>query len=478
MLYYILSSIVALVTLREDFQQSSTGYFTNEGLRHSFIDILVITTAYLICAYAVKSLDRAKLAAAIIVPGIYLRVCYTLFTDSGTRTYDVYRDAWGHLDYIRYIAEHFALPPVNDCQAYHPPVHHILSAFVLNISKLFTQKDFYQLKAIQLAMVLLSSLTLLLFYKILRELNCSCAATLTAVCLFAFHPTNIYFSSRINNDNTLLFFYTLSFYFLIKWFKSNSPRDMVLLSLSAAFAVLTKFSGILLVPLIAAAFIMTILKNRDRRMKVFRQYAFFGMIFLPLSMSYPFRNYILFNQPFGYVPFLGKGFTPTFRNLLYLPVGNIAKNPFNNGGLAGGEYFMEFFLKSSLFGEWQSPGLERLATAMLLLVAVLAILIAGYLAINLKSILKDIRLLLVLNLVIPILLEMKFRMDLPTACSQDFRYAAPILLSVSFFLGETVERLNSLKSGMPKRLAAACLLAFCALSSIFLFSLADIHIWG
>jgi Response regulator containing CheY-like receiver domain and AraC-type DNA-binding domain len=47
--------------------------------------------------------------SAIVVLGVCLRVCYTLFTDTGTRTYDVYRDRWGHLEYIKYIAQYTSL---------------------------------------------------------------------------------------------------------------------------------------------------------------------------------------------------------------------------------------------------------------------------------------------------------------------------------------------------------------------------------
>lgn len=469
--YVIPASVIFILSLAGNLYFGGKGYFTVAGLQLSFWIVCVFTAIFLIFSSLAKKLSTPLVLRALMLPGICLRICYTLFTDAGTRTYDVYRDTWGHLDYIKYIAKNFSLPPVNECQTYHPPVHHIISALVLDVSKLFTQKEFFQLKAIQLTMVLFSSLTLVFFYKILKELKCSDTAILAGVALFAFHPTNIYFSSRINNDNVLLFFYTLAFYFLIRWINSNAMKDIVLLSLGAALAMLTKFSGIMLVPLIAAAFAAALFRNRSRYMVLLRQYAVFGFIYIPLSMSYQLRNYILFHQGFGYVPSLGRGFTPTLYNLLSIPWSHMIAYPFNNGGLNGGEFFVEFLLKSSLFGEWPFPGLERLALVMLFLAMALAVILLAYILWMNKQLLKGHRLIFLLNLVIPILLMMKLRTDLPIACAQDFRYAAPVLISASFFIGEAVSLLNTSRLKFLKYLVIACLVSFCTLSSVFVLFL-------
>lgn len=469
--YVALSSFVFILSLITGLYRSGSSYFTVVDIQLSFIITLVFTAAFLIFSYRKNQLNMPIKLRAILVTSICLRICYTLFTDAGTRTYDVYRDKWGHLDYIKHLAQHFTLPPVNECQAYHPPVHHIIAALALDLSKLFAQKEFYRLKFIQFVMVVISSLTLLILYKLLKELNCSNVVILTGISFFAFHPTSIYFSSRINNDNTLLFFYTLAFFFLVKWLRNNTLKNIVYLALTASLALLTKFSGIILIPLIAFTFTIVLIRKRSEYIKYVKQYAVFGLIFLPLSMSYQIRNYILFNQGFGYVPYLGKGFTPTFYNLIFIPLSDMLKHPFNNGGIKGGDFFLEFFLKSSLFGEWSYPGMEILAVPMLLLVmAVGLIIMINLLWINKES-RKDYRVLLLLNLIIPVLLEMKLRTDLPTACSQDFRYAAPILVSAAFFIGETVRRLEQSKLKILKYLVIACSTLFCILSIIFVLSL-------
>lgn len=411
-----------------------------------------------------------KVVKVFLALGILIRLCYTLFTSAGTRTYDVYRDQWGHLDYIKYIAQNISLPPVNDCQAYHPPVHHIIAAFSFNQSRHFTLNENVRLKVIQLVMVLLSSLTLYLFYKMLKELKCSNVTILTATALFAFHPVNIYFSSRINNDNTLLFFYTLAFYFMIKWMNSHSYKDIIFLAVSAALAALSKFSGFILVPVIGCGFITTLYKNWKENITYLRQFTLFGLLYVPLSMSYQIRNYVLFGQHFGYVPSLGKGFTPTFYNLVALPVDEIIKSPYNHGGLKGGEFFLEFLLKSSLFGEWEYPGLEILAYPLLILSVILILCVLAYLLVSGKRA-GNLRYLFILNLIIPILLAIKFRWDFPVACSQDFRYIAPVLISLAYFLGDAINRLRLRNQKLLANTLLACIMTFCFLSSVFVLSL-------
>ncbi len=442
-----------------------------ENVQLTFMIVSLFTVAFLIYAKLIKKLDLPLIIRAIIFSGICLRISYTIFTGPGTRTYDVYREKWGHLEYIKYIAQNFSLPPVNECQTYHPPLHHIISALAMNVSGHFTQNESIQIKLIQFVMVLLSSLTLVIFYGILKEMKCGNVVILTGVAFFAFHPNNIYFSSRINNDNTMLFFYTLAIYFLVKWVNNKSIKNIVLLSITSALAVLAKLSGIMLAPVIVYAFIMVSVKNRSSLKIFINQFAVFVLIYVPMSMSYQMRNYILFNQQLVYVPDLGQGFRPTFFNLLYIPVNEMVDNPFNKGGLVGGEFFMEFFLKSSLFGEWYYTGLEKVAVILIFLAAVLGLVVLICLLLVNKKGTGNFGGIFILNLIIPILLEMKLRTDLPIACSQDFRYAAPVLLSAAIFLGEAVRLLKNSRFKLLAYPVIGCIAAFCVTSAVFVLSL-------
>jgi len=492
--YIAITALIFAGYLAYDALVSETYYFTPAGIRIAFMLVVLLEAIYLLYEALRRRLDMHKATIMVMVAGFALRICYVLFTDSGTRTHDVYRDAWGHIDYIKYIADNFALPPVNECQAYHPPVHHIICAAILVVTRFFGANFMLSLKCMQFAMLALNCLTLWYVYKILKITKCNGAVLLAGIVVFAFHPSNIYFASKINNDNTMLFFYTAAFYYLLKWLHHKSIKNIVLISVFASLAVLTKKSGLLLAPVIFAVFAKEFFQNifskdffqnisskeffkniKDRKYYIkfyIKQYCIFLLIFIPLSMSHTVRNYLMFGQKFGYVPSFGKGFEPTIYNLLYIPFENFLKNPFNNGGLFGGEYFIEFLFKSSLFGEWRYPGLENLGIILSIAAFAVTIVFLIYLFLLEKSDIFPYGYIFILNFLMPLAAEIKFRFDFPVACSQDFRYIIPVLVSVSYFLGHAVKRASMGRYVVIKYFVISSIAAFCFLSALFIMALA------
>jgi len=234
----------------------------------------------------------------------------------------------------------------------------------------------------------------------------------------------------------MMFFYTLAFYCMVKWTVKPSSGNVLLLAIATSLAMLTKKSAIMLFVPIAAVFLKELLENRSNPAKYIRQYSIFGLTAIPLSMWHNIRNYVLFRQSFSHVPSLGRGFEPTFFNLVYFPLDNVLKNPFNNGGLQGGEYFLEFLLKSSLFGEWPYPGLETIAYLLLFLAAANFLIMVVCIFRSKSRDFIAFEYIMLLNMAVPFLMLVKFRTDFPVACSQDFRYIAPVLISVSYYLGK------------------------------------------
>ncbi|MCR4435937.1 MAG: glycosyltransferase family 39 protein [Clostridiales bacterium] len=472
--FYVAAAIgIFASALVLDLHNSNTGYFTVKGLQLAFTVLFIASSTFLLYTYLAGKWETATATLVFMVLGSALRICYMLFTGPGTRTHDVYREEWGHMDYIDYIARHFSLPPVNTCQAYHPPVHHILCAVALVGARAAVAGEFLQIKLVQAVMALLNILTLVCFHKILKQAKCGDGAILAGVALFAFHPSNIFFSSKLNNDNTMLFFYVIGFYYLVKWLNTGALRDMVLFALFASLAVLTKLSAVMLLVPAFAAFCLKLAESKESRMEYIKQFSICSLIFLPLASSYTIRNFLLFGQKPGYVPSFGKGFTPTLYNLLYLPIGNVIKNPFNSGGLKGGEFFLEFLFKSSLFGEWSYPGLEGPAYALIIAAAAnLAVFLVSMFFIQ-KEEIKGYGLVFLLNLAVPVALAVKFRTDYPIACSQDFRYIAPALISVGYFLGKAAERSLRRDRLWLKYVVNGSLAAFCILSAAFVLALGN-----
>jgi hypothetical protein len=147
------------------------------------------------------------------------------------------------------------------------------------------------------------------------------------------------------------------------------------------------------------------------------------------------------------------------------------KSPFNDGGLKGGEFFIEFLLKSSLFGEWKYEGLERLGGVLLLAACMLLAIMAISICLQEKVEFMRHGCVFLLNLTAPLALAIKFRTDFPVACSQDFRYIAPVLVSAAYFLGIGVQRAARKGHKPAEAIIAASIAVFCLLSSAFLMSL-------
>ena len=465
--YYILGVFLALVVLmiygRIPYGISAL------GVQLAFVLVFTALSAYAVWLLYHKRLDNRTLVTLIILLGIMLRFCYVFYTDFNIRQHDIHGN-WGHLGYIKYVAENAALPPTGEWQTYHPPVHYLLSALVVNVGRCFGWNEYLSFKFVQLLMVLFSSLSLIYFRKIMERVTGAGLITLAAVTLFAFHPTNIFLSSTINNDNTFLFFYVLSFFFMMKWLDKPTTRTIVPVALFTSLAILTKKTAVELLPLLLIVFLVKLWHERHDYKAFLRQFAVFFAIIIPLSASFYLRNYILFQQGFSYLaPSFGPPLSNSSYNMLYVSWEGLFKTPFNN--VAQGQFFLEYLYKSSLYGEWKFPGQENVAV----LLTIASVLVFGLMSLRLlllrKEEIKGHGYMFLLNLIIPFFLVVQMRMADPHACTQNFRYLAPILISGAYFIGLAVESLWRSKYIFVKYLGLACVLAFSALSALFILGI-------
>ncbi len=471
--HYILLLSVFLIAMFLIFFLNSKNISTLT-VQLSFVAGLIPLTVYAAYLSSKGRFKSDSLPGFIIVVGVFLRVVYTIYTPFTIRQHDVIGSSFNHLDYIKQIANNFSLPQVDYCQAYHPPVHHAMSAVFYSIGKAFGLSEFNSFRLVQLFMVFLSSLTLILVYKILKEIRCNNNVILAGISIFAFHPYNIYFSSFLNNDNTLFFFYTLSFYYLIKWIYNKSLKNIILLSLFVSLAILTKKPAIIILPIIFTAFMVVLYKNRSSYKPYLKQFLVFLGIAAPLSASYSIRNYILFKQGLFYTPGVSfEKYSNSFKNLFYTPIKGWFTNPFTPDPYTGNSaLFSDYVLKSSLFGEWRFPGLEKAATILILASVACILIIAIYLIIENKNIIKGYGYLFLLNLILPYALLFQSRISNPVVCAQNFRYAAPLLISVAYFYGKAADKFSSSTNfKFLKYVLIVCTIAFCLFSTVFILQI-------
>jgi hypothetical protein len=413
--------------------------FTTERIQTVAL-IGAVVSAFIIGRLGIQQkLKIEHLLWMIIILGILLRFTYFFYTGFLERQHDVGGDL-AHQGYIEWIARTGKLPSSGEGQYYHPPVHYIISALVFKAGEMIGLDDYYQWRLVQYMMVIVSCLSLFFALRILRLIASNNRVVIFGTALFSFHPTNILLSAQINNDNVMVFFYILVVYYLIKWFQSKKTRDIVLLAIMVSLAILSKKNAVMVLPVIAIAFIMEF-ANPNERWKRFRQYMIFTAIALPLSVSHIIRNMLLFNQGLNYSPVPPFKEIPNYiANFLTLPLNTMFQNPFvgfGNWDFMGINY-PEYVLKTSLFGEWDFPWgvvVPALGALVLCLISIL-ISIFYFIRAGFKKFSK-IDWLMMANLLIPLAFHIYFRFQLPYFCSEDFRYLAPILISAAYFHGKS-----------------------------------------
>ena len=441
-----------------------------------FMAVLVSAGMYGLISRKNGQWKKENLIVIIIILGIALRLCYFLYTSYDIRQHDVL-GGWGHADYIKYIAAYWSLPPSGDYQLYHPPVHHLIAAAGYSLGKWMGLDEPLSWRMAQLIMVFLSSLTLIFFYKILKLLNCGSTAKTLGTAIFAFHPSNVYFGAFINNDNTLLFFYVLTFYFLIRWLQNHSTQNAIWLALMASLTILTKKSAVILLPVIFLAVLITVLKDRTHIKMYVRQAGIFLLTFIPGFAVYPLRNLYLFHQGWNFAPAMTEELSNRLSVLFSFSIKSLAQTPFTNFEMdyvkqTGG--FIAYLVRSSLFGEWEFSGLEFWGT-ILMVVALInwanLILLLGHYYLSKKiSGGKKYDYLFWFNIILLCVLVFNLRLKSPSVCAQNFRYMAPILISVSYLWGQSVQRLDNVSRKLKwwKYGSISLAVVFCAVATLFI----------
>lgn len=97
------------------------------------------------------------------------------------------------------------------------------------------------------------------------------------------------------------FFLSLVVLNAVKW--ANSPRMTTIakMGLFLALSMLSKTSGVLIAPALSLLFLWSLLEKKAPLKELFGQYLVFGLISIPLGLSWVLRENILFGMPFNYV---------------------------------------------------------------------------------------------------------------------------------------------------------------------------------
>lgn len=455
--------------------------------------------------------NKAGLTKIIVIVllllGIGIKLYYINYTETWERQHDVisFGADEGHAAYIEYILNNKSLPdfdPREKWGFFQPPLHHIISAFVMDIS----MKAGLDIKRCQentqiptcIYMIMLSLMPIYIFAKARglhkdKVLGDGCLVMLAIVAL---HPMFIIMSGSINNDALQLVMSLFALIVAAKWYEKPGILRTVFLAVIIGLSMLAKLTGGLVAVPIAIVMLTKVFgfdggiradKNtkvriNDRLRFFFRKYfakmLLFAAVVFPLGLSFSIRNKLKWDVPVNYIPPVGENFpeSVTMKNRLL----DIATDSVYTKMVARGDAFDEYnvflaLIKTSLFGEYNFSDVSRWMKPLSLVLfvsAVLVILFALYATLQVafsKKIKLPIvwKVLLIGTYVTYLAAYFYFALSSSNFSAQDFRYAGICIVCEGIFAGIYADSIKNKRALMLIKVVAITF----ALSSFLTYAL-------
>ena len=424
----------------------------------------VMTACMLLFAFLKNStLETKHIAGIIILLGFALRLTYILYTTVYERQHDngTLGQVGGHLGYIsNFWNDLFSLPKENSkeiYQYYHPPLHHFIVGVFLNLLKFFGYSDIKEVgECIQYVTLFYSSACMVLTYKLLRVFNISKIPLLLGLSVIAFHPTFLILAGSVNNDMLSVVLMLAAVLNTVYYYKNNTYANIIKVALCVGLAMLSKMSGWMVAPAIAAVFIAVMIKQKNKRLDIVKQWVVFGVICVPLGLVWSIRCLIKYDMPLGYVMkfdesiamYLGSKYTFLQR------LTDFSSFQFDSVYDQYGWYHCPYYeynptialFKTSMFDEAQySAPLDFWAASLFWINVVLALVAVAamvYVLISRKSIIDSImKVFFLLLYAVPVISYYIFCDSYPFTCTMNIRYVVMSIFTGAFFLSAMLHML-------------------------------------
>ena len=426
------------------------------------------------------------------ISAVILRLVYVIRIPYNVNQHDAGDFTGGHIGYICYLFEHnWRLPDFNPTTVwsfYHPPLHHYLAAIVAKLSLVCGTDMAQAMENVQFLTVFYGLCTLLISYKLLKKFKLTGFSLFLPYALLCFHPSLVMLSGSINNDALCLLLTLVTAYIALLWYEKPSMKCICLLALTFAATVLTKMSGLLLAPAVAFLFLAKLWKERQQWKSYFIQFITFGVICVPLALSFSIRNLILWHVNPFFTLDLGD-YMYTGNNILervFLIYKEQLASPFviynvtPSNGLSVDRNIILYLLKTSLYGDkfflaadspliWMAWILHVvnllliLISFICLIVEVVRMLLAAFKEKSLFPYIKECFLCLLYGSSFGSYIMFCFKY--PNSCSQDFRYMNLTLIIAMIFWGMFFKR-TSEKNGIGWKVLRGSVLVLTALFAV------------
>ncbi len=396
----------------------------------------------------------------IIFISSVIRIVYVLNTTVGQRQHDLgYATLLddgivnpGHLGYVEYIAKFKHLPdfdPFSIFSYYHPPLHHVIAAIVVDIAHALGVKEPAVYEFIQLPTCIYGILTVCVAFLILKSLTDDENTLLIPLGLVAFHPGLIYMCGTVNNDMLAALLSFICIYNTLRWIQNDhNLKYLIYMALSIGIGLISKLNvAVLVFPMGAVMLYHLIRTAKDGEAgRCIREYILFAVIALPIGLSWSLRNIIRFSVKPGISSatpesnqYLG---TYPLSEIIGLPVESSISFPFHSENAVYCHNAWSILFKTSLFGETFpediTPGMllfcQIAFVAAILIAFICAILAIVKPLIYMKKGSVEFGIFLFIGYTSLLATYILFVIKYPYTCSCDFRYVPTALIYAAISL--------------------------------------------
>jgi hypothetical protein len=383
-----------------------------------------------------RELRLASFPTSALLGSVWIRIIYFWLTPARVRAYDLD----GHIEYLKYVGEHYALPRSALGWEFHqPPLYYAVGAAVAQVVRWFSPLFQAELDALQLLSLLLSLGTLICGAASIWRLVRGEGERIGALLLLGFLPGLIFSAARISNDTFYHFCAFLWFLLALVWWQKPSHAKAFAACIPLACAVLAKLSAL---PLVVAAVLLFVLKRGLSIVSRVRL-VLGSALLIGLGVSWYFYLRLSAGDSFAGSEKLaslhgGLRLETAWSSFLVFSPQDIFLTPFNRPfeEVSRRGYFFEYLFKSAFFGEFAFLEIQTWVVKLLLVSGGLFLVFSalGLLRILLLRAYDYIPVVLVGGALLASLILL--RLQFPFSPHQDFRFihliAVPLCACASY----------------------------------------------
>ncbi len=430
-----------------------------------------VLTVYLIVR---RRMTVKKLTGILFIAALVMHIFYVQYSDFSFTQWDfgggVTANGEGHSGYIGYIYYHlipYQGDPRDYWQFYHPPLHYYICALFLRVQTFFGVTLQTAVFNLQYLTTLYAMLTIVTAYLTAKRIGLRGIPLFISFLIIAFSPAFLFIGACINNDMLSVLFMCLALYEAILWRRTHRLCNILLTALFFGLGMFTKLSVWLVAVPIAIIFISELIKamkNKKSFGRLFGQMWVFLGVAAPLSFYWSLRNLFRFGVPIGYIPVsntpMQRIYEDTAKRLfdydpaqflwplrepqgfgehqIYNPMIALIKSSVSN--FDNDDEFVRMFFgidKALLF-----IGVALCAVSFILMI---------YALFRSKRPDAAVRFSLIAFYSATLISYLFFCIKYPDACTENIRYASPVIMVSAYFTGFALQNLRS----TGKRLSSA-----------------------